>query len=150
MVGGTTSGYSLIGNRTIAIRPMMKMMIESTPAKMGRRMKKWEKFIGPLVLVAPGLAPRNSGSWSARHRLLGGDGHARTHALQTVDHDHLLRLEPGADDAFAVDDRTQFHRPVRHGVGGSESQDKLLRLVRANGPFIDKQDRMTLAERHSD
>src|SRR5436189_6073862 len=45
IVGGTTSGYSLIGNRTIAIRPTMKMMIESTPAKIGRRMKKWEKFI---------------------------------------------------------------------------------------------------------
>jgi hypothetical protein len=38
-VGGTTSGYSLMGNRHIAINPMRKM-IESTPAKTGRRMKK--------------------------------------------------------------------------------------------------------------
>src|SRR3989442_6893439 len=45
MVGGTTSGYSLIGNRHSASKPRMKMMRESTPAKIGRRIKKWEKFI---------------------------------------------------------------------------------------------------------
>src|ERR1700693_3311696 len=45
MVGGTTSGYSLMGKRHMAINPTRKITIESTPAKMGRRMKKWEKFI---------------------------------------------------------------------------------------------------------
>src|SRR5437016_3096061 len=45
IVGGTTSGYSLIGKRHIAISPTMKMTMENTPAKMGRRMKKSEKFI---------------------------------------------------------------------------------------------------------
>src|SRR5438552_5521291 len=45
MVGGTTSGYSLIGRRHIAISPTMKITMESTPAKIGRRIKKWEKFI---------------------------------------------------------------------------------------------------------
>src|SRR5437016_11890555 len=46
MVGGTTSGYSLIGNRNIAIKPTRKITMESTPAKIGRRIKKCEKFIG--------------------------------------------------------------------------------------------------------
>src|SRR5436190_24013607 len=45
IVGGTTSGYSLIGSFHIAIKPTMKMTIESTPAKIGRRIKKCEKFI---------------------------------------------------------------------------------------------------------
>src|SRR5438552_9790121 len=45
MVGGTTSGYSLIGNRHMAINPRMKMTVESTPANIGRRIKKSEKFI---------------------------------------------------------------------------------------------------------
>jgi hypothetical protein len=34
-----------MGNLNIANRPMTKMPMESTPAKMGRRMKKSEKFI---------------------------------------------------------------------------------------------------------
>ena len=45
MVGGTTSGYSLMGSLNIASSPMMNMAMESTPAKIGRRMKKWEKFM---------------------------------------------------------------------------------------------------------
>jgi hypothetical protein len=45
MVGGTTSGYSLMGKRHMAIKPRMKMMLDRTPAKIGRRMKKLEKFI---------------------------------------------------------------------------------------------------------
>src|SRR5437879_11266236 len=45
MVGGTTSGYSLMGKRHIAIKPTRKIAAESTPAKIGRRMKKCENFI---------------------------------------------------------------------------------------------------------
>src|SRR5438105_14517147 len=45
IVGGTTSGYSLIGSFHMAIKPTIKMIIESTPAKIGRRIKKCEKFI---------------------------------------------------------------------------------------------------------
>src|SRR2546426_3986036 len=167
-VGGTTSGYSLIGNRVIAINPMMKMTIESTPAKIGRRMKKWEKFMAFAGLIAQvfrryqeapsskfqrspnhqtpkrcaaqqgclGFGPwsfsgawslifgafsfrvssrslrefalslRHSGSFATRHRFLRGDGHAGTNALQAVDHDYFLRLQAGADNALAVNDRT--------------------------------------------
>src|SRR5258708_7515575 len=50
MVGGTTSGYSLIGRRHRAMNPRRKMMVESTPAKIGRRMKKLEKFIAKSVV----------------------------------------------------------------------------------------------------
>jgi hypothetical protein len=46
MVGGTTSGYSLMGSRHMASRPKRKMMADKTPAKIGRRMKKLEKFMG--------------------------------------------------------------------------------------------------------
>ena len=44
--GGTTSGYSEIGRRNIAIRPPTKMMIDSTAAKIGRSMKNREMFMG--------------------------------------------------------------------------------------------------------
>src|ERR1700749_815389 len=42
--GGTTSGYSEIGNCVIAIRPDRKMMTEITPAKIGRSMKNLDRF----------------------------------------------------------------------------------------------------------
>ncbi len=45
-VGGTTSGYSLIGRRVRAMAPTRKMTMERTPAKIGRLMKKSEKFMG--------------------------------------------------------------------------------------------------------
>src|SRR2546422_4766002 len=44
-VGGTTSGYSLNGSRRYASAPITKIMIETTPAKMGRSIKKFEIFI---------------------------------------------------------------------------------------------------------
>jgi hypothetical protein len=31
--------------RLFAINPTMKMTVDNTPAKIGRRMKKWEKFM---------------------------------------------------------------------------------------------------------
>jgi len=49
IVGGTTSGYSLIGSLNIASNPMTKIAMDNTPAKIGRLMKKCEKFI--LIMV---------------------------------------------------------------------------------------------------
>ena len=46
-VGGTISGYSLIGSAGIASRPATVMMMASTVAKIGRSMKNEEIFIGP-------------------------------------------------------------------------------------------------------
>jgi hypothetical protein len=46
MVGGTTSGYSLIGSICIDRSPAMVMTIDSTVAKMGRSMKNREMFMG--------------------------------------------------------------------------------------------------------
>src|ERR1043165_4865321 len=57
--GGTTSGYSAIGRKLIAIAPPRKIKSEITPAKIGRSMKNLEKFIpvragfrrrGPVLL----------------------------------------------------------------------------------------------------
>src|SRR3954470_17846108 len=48
-VGGTTSGYSLMGSCVSEIAPTRKMMIERTPAKIGRLMKKSEIFMGKAV-----------------------------------------------------------------------------------------------------
>src|SRR5471030_2342806 len=47
--GGTTSGYSEIGNWNIAISPTRKMKTEITPAKIGRSIKNLERCIGGLA-----------------------------------------------------------------------------------------------------
>ncbi|MDT4818085.1 hypothetical protein FQZ97_511730 [compost metagenome] len=44
-VGGTTSGYSLIGNWNSEMAPPIRISSDSTAAKIGRWMKYWEKFI---------------------------------------------------------------------------------------------------------
>ena len=43
--GGTTSGYSEIGNRQIEMIPISRISVESTPAKIGRSTKNLEKFM---------------------------------------------------------------------------------------------------------
>src|SRR6266446_1553728 len=40
-----------MGRRHIAMSPTMKIIIESTPAKIGRRMKKCEKFMESWLVV---------------------------------------------------------------------------------------------------
>ena len=45
-VGGAISGYSAIGRLRWAIRPTMVISTDSTVAKIGRSMKKWEKRMG--------------------------------------------------------------------------------------------------------
>src|SRR2546421_12704953 len=46
MIGGTISGYCAIGRRMNDTPPRMMNTIDSTEAKIGRSMKKWEIFIG--------------------------------------------------------------------------------------------------------
>src|SRR3954465_13777356 len=46
-VGGATSGYCAIGSCTSATPPTIRMTIDSTEAKIGRSMKKWEITITP-------------------------------------------------------------------------------------------------------
>src|SRR4051794_1001662 len=50
-VGGTTSGYSEIGSRKTETAPARKMITEITPAKIGRSMKKRERFMAASTNV---------------------------------------------------------------------------------------------------
>ena len=53
--GGTTSGYSEIGSCSMAIRPARKMTTEITPAKIGRSMKNFDRF---MLRSSPGRTRR--------------------------------------------------------------------------------------------
>src|SRR5580658_4782193 len=109
MVGGTTSGYSLIGRRNMAINPTRKITAESTPAKMGRRMKKWEKFIRLMGWCSTlgDLDRRNPG-----HLFLRRHGHAGPDSLHSIDNDFVARQQAGANNALAIHGRAEFHRRV--------------------------------------
>ena len=85
-LGGTTSGYSLMGSCRIEINPMSTIRMESTPAKTGRRIKKCEKF----MLTGGGLD--GVGQLCGRE-FLGSHGHPGAYALQTVDDDLFSRLQ---------------------------------------------------------
>src|SRR5690606_36103328 len=50
-VGGTTSGYSVIGNCQTAIAPVIKNSSEITAAKIGRRIKNCDNISVSLTAV---------------------------------------------------------------------------------------------------
>ncbi len=87
--GGTTSGYSEIGNRNIDSNPARKMATEITPAKIGRSMKNLERFTKCpyrlfLLRTGDGLFRRHLSGY-----FLGLDQGAGHDMLGTV-HDHAL------------------------------------------------------------
>src|ERR1700761_2619233 len=88
-VGGTISGYSLIGSTGIASRPPTVMRMASTVAKIGRSMKNEEMF---MALRALGLGGRCR-SVGSHDDLLRRHLDARVHALGTVHDDDVARLE---------------------------------------------------------
>src|ERR1700722_13714293 len=86
-VGGTISGYSLMGSDGMANNPATAMRIASTEAKIGRSMNTEEMFMRSLPFIG------------RRRRLVGGD---RCIAL----HGHLLRVhfDPGMHPLRPVHD----------------------------------------------
>src|SRR3974390_2391621 len=92
-VGGAISGYSETGRARCTIAPAMVRRIDSTAAKIGRSMKKWERRMGLLgrrfVLLRldfPGL---------------GRNRRARPHERvgEAGDHDTVGRLQARREDA---------------------------------------------------
>src|SRR6266571_2624071 len=83
-VGGTISGYCAMGNCFIAINPTITMTMERTAAKIGRRMKKCEKF-----MRLRSLDPRSLRRSFPR---LGIHQDAWSHAQQSFHDDLFARL----------------------------------------------------------
>src|SRR5438105_8539312 len=173
IVGGVTSGYSLIGSDRIAISPAARMTSDRTTAKIGRSMKKREKRIcverwawsvmrGALCVErgAFGVSVEHRGGYAQRtaHSAprsahsdvglhdggLGDDLHPRAHAHQTVDDDALPRLQSRIDGAKPVDHATGRHRPILERVIGLQHEHELSILVRADGLILDQRRRALL------
>src|SRR5689334_9509277 len=88
--GGTTSGYSEIGSPRTAIRPPRNISSDSTPAKIGRSMKNFERFmIGTLSGLRRAVALGVQFGLLVHRDRLGRDERAGAHTLQAVDDDAL-------------------------------------------------------------
>src|SRR5206468_4289887 len=163
IVGGVTSGYSLIGSDRIAISPAARMTRERTTAKIGRSMKKREKRIGLERLAwcaerecHPERSRRASqvdsqGSRSARsnyglHAIgLGDDLHSGAHAHQTIDHDALAGLQSRLDSAQSVDHAAEGHRSILERVVTLEHEHEFAILIRADRLILDQRRRPAFA-----
>src|ERR1700680_1518684 len=99
MVGGAISGYCAIGRVESAIKPTSVITILITPAKIGRSMKKWGKFIA----IAVALEPRSFSSWGwsgARLRVRPAGG--RLFGDRCDFHSGLQQLQARRDNLLAV------------------------------------------------
>src|SRR5204862_5866231 len=110
-VGGAISGYCAIGNTCDAIRPAIVMMIEMTPANIGRLMKNSENDIDRPLFGSRG---RRGGCRGRRF----GHRRAWTHLEQVVDDHAVARLEARQNRPVAADPVPHLHRPrLRLAVG---------------------------------
>src|SRR2546430_1443098 len=106
--GGAISGYWAIGSRPKETSPRITNTSDTTPAKIGRSMKKREMRMGRSG-ASVGLARRGCGGCRTLGGLLRHHLDARTRPHQAVDDDAVIRLEPGRDHAQAVHDRAERH-----------------------------------------
>ena len=88
------------------------------------------------------LAFREARVLFARHFRLRRHRHTRADALQAVDDDLFACLQAGANDALAVHIRAELHGLIRHRVRRLKREHKFLRLVGADGAFLDEQRRV--------
>src|ERR1700743_150016 len=131
--GGTTSGYSEIGNWVMAIRPARKMTTEITPAKIGRSIKNFDRFTSaPLPRWRRPLIGR-------RLDRLRRDRRARRQFLQSVQDHAVAGFDAGHHHALAVDGRAQCDFAIFRLVIRADDKDKALALVVADGGFRHQQ-----------
>src|SRR6201999_2719928 len=109
---GTTSGYSPEGRIGIAISPRLKMMTDSTTAKIGRSIKNFEKFMAVISLLDPGRSGfaglRDQGFH--RRRLRVDRGPWEVDLLETANDDLVVRRQSRLHCAESV------HRSAKYDV----------------------------------
>ena len=114
----------------------MTNTIESTAAKIGRSMKKWEIFMRAraLLLRAAGHG-RRRGADLRRHL------DARPARIRPSTITRSVGFEPALDDAVAVVERAERDIFLRDRVVGAHDIDELARLLAADGGIGDQQAR---------
>src|SRR5215470_526449 len=101
--GGAISGYWATGNRPTATAPRMTKTIETTAAKIGRSMKKWERRIRGSRSI--GVDLRAGGRCCSGARSLWRNLCAWPRAHEAIDDDVVVGCQALRNDAQAINDR---------------------------------------------
>src|SRR5437762_9012212 len=145
MVGGVTSGYSLIGSWVTAINPPARMTSDSTTAKIGRSMKKREKRTGGTrKKVALPRRGRRCGALGYHGSICCGDLHSWTNPQHAVDDDALPGLEARFHRAKSVDNATGNNGSVLDAVVVLQHQHELPVLIGTDSLVLNQSRRMAL------
>src|SRR5271154_750508 len=122
-VGGAISGYWATGSTCAAMRPASVMMMEMTPAKIGRLMKNSENDIAAALVGGRS----RGGTGRSRGRRLDHGG-ARLDFQQIVDDNPVACLEAGRDHPVGVDPVPGLHRPRLGLALGVDHEQQILLL----------------------
>src|SRR5258707_7144529 len=144
--GGAISGYWATGSRPLDTAPRMTKTTETTAAKIGRSMKKWELRIRGSRSIGADLRAggrRGSGARLLRRYLCAW---ARTH--QAVDDDVVVGRQPLGDDAQTIDDRSKRHVLRPRDILGVDYQHKLAHLLDPDGSVGHEQRVLGRCSRH--
>src|SRR5258707_12338566 len=128
--GGAISGYWTTGSRPTDTAPTMTKTIETTAAKIGRSMKKWERRIGFRSI---GVDLRARGRCRSGVRLLWRNLCARPRSHEAVDNDVVVGRQTLRDDAQAIDDRPERDVFRLGDVLGVDHQHELAHLLDPDG-----------------
>src|SRR5215469_3951268 len=94
--GGAISGYCATGSRVTDTAPTIRKTMETTAAKIGRSMKKWERRTG---LTSIGVDAGSGGCRRGCARCLRRNLGAWARAHEPVDNDVVVGREPLGNDA---------------------------------------------------
>src|ERR1700679_3677723 len=142
-VGGTISGYSLIGKFGIASKPATVIRMARTVAKIGRSMKNEEIFM--RALRCGRRAGRGRRRVGTHVHALRRNRESGVYALRAVHDDHIAGLEALAHHAQAVDHAAEFHLAVFDLVVGAEQQHVFLALIGVHSTIVDQNGRILSA-----
>src|SRR5437660_46664 len=147
--GGVMRGYCASGNDISARPPISVMTTDSTVAKIGRSMKKFE-IMAPTPHLLPGFIRRRLfllGRIGGRRVAVRRPGerrhrrpirpylHARADLWKPSDDDPVVRFQPLRDHAQAVRlERPRGDPAILHFVVGIENVDVLQALIGTDGP----------------
>src|SRR5580700_11198874 len=129
--GGAISGYWATGSRPTDTAPRMTNTIETTAAKIGRSMKKWERRMPGSRSV--GVDLRAGGRCRGGARCLRRNLCAWPRSHQAVDDDVVVGSQALRDDAQAVDDRPERDVSRPGDVLGVDHQHEFAHLLGPDG-----------------
>src|ERR1700730_12213375 len=139
MVGGAISGYCAIGSVESAITPTSVITMLITPAKIGRSMKKWGKFMPTAIAAASSFPVLRLSRRFLRVRSAGGavlphrrDFHSGLQQLQTRRDNLLAVFQPVFHNPFSFENTSGLEVAPFDGAIGFHHEGVFQPLLRTD------------------